>query len=78
MLVVIKRLNNQRHLLEDAKFRFEIWIDYKNLEYFMKTQILNRKQVYWALYLSRFNFTLKHVLITKIGKMDELSRRLDD
>jgi len=65
-------------LLEDAKFRFEIWIDYKNLEYFMKTQILNRKQVYWALYLSRFNFTLKHVLITKIGKMDELSRRLDD
>ena len=78
MLVVIKRLNNQRHLLEDAKFRFEIWIDYKNLEYFMKTQILNRKQVYWALYLSRFNFTLKHVLTTKIGKMDELSRRLDD
>ena len=57
---------------------FEIWIDYKNLEYFMKTQILNRKQVYWALYLSRFNFTLKHVLTTKIGKMDELSRRLDD
>ena len=65
-------------MLEDAKFRFEIWIDYKNLEYFMKTQILNRKQVYWALYLSRFNFTLKHVLTTKIGKMDELSRRLDD
>ena len=65
-------------MLEDAKFRFEIWIDYKNLEYFMKTQILNRKQVYWALYLSRFNFTLKHVLITKIGKIDELSRRLDD
>ena len=65
-------------MLEDAKFRFEIWIDYKNLEYFMKTQILNRKQVYWALYLSRFNFTLKHVLTTKIGKMDKLSRRLDD
>ena len=65
-------------MLEDAKFRFEIWIDYKNLEYFMKTQILNRKQVYWALYLSRFNFTLKHVLTTKIGKIDELSRRLDD
>jgi len=27
--------------------------------------------------LSRFNFTLKHVLGTKMGKADRLSRRLD-
>ena len=31
----------------------------------------------WALYLSRFNFTLKHVLGKSIGKADGLSRRLD-
>ena len=64
-------------MLEDTKFRFEIWIDHKNLEYFMKAQILNRKQAYWALYLSRFNFTLKHVPGIKIRKIDELSKRLD-
>jgi len=29
------------------------------------------------LYLSRFNFTLKHVLGIKIGKVDRLSKRLD-
>jgi len=29
------------------------------------------------LYLSRFDFTLKHVLGSKIGKADSLSRRLD-
>jgi len=29
------------------------------------------------LYLSRFNFTLKYVPDTKIGKADRLSRRLD-
>ena len=29
------------------------------------------------LYLSRFDFTLKHVLGTKIGKTDGLSRQLD-
>jgi len=31
-------------LLEGAQFKFEIWTDYKNLEYFMKAQKLNRRQ----------------------------------
>jgi len=43
----------------------------------MKVQKLNRRQARWALYLSRFNFTLKHVLGSKMGKADSLSRRLD-
>jgi len=43
----------------------------------MKAQKLNRRQVCWALYLSRFNFILKHVLETKMGKVDRLSRRPD-
>jgi len=40
----------------------------------MKTQKLNQRQARWVLYLSRFDFTLKHVLETKIGKADGLSR----
>ena len=43
----------------------------------MKAQKLNRRQARWALYLSRFNFTLKHVLGSKMGKADSLSRRPD-
>ena len=43
----------------------------------MKIQKLNRRQTYWVLYLSRFDFTLKYVLGTKMGKSDGLSRRLD-
>jgi len=43
----------------------------------MKAQKLNRKQAHWVLYLSRFDFTLKHVLGTKIRKADKLSRQLD-
>ena len=43
----------------------------------MKVQKLNCRQVQWALYLSRFDFTLKHVLETKIEKADRLSRRPD-
>jgi len=77
MLAIIRGLENWRHLLEDAHFKFEIWTDHKNLEYFMKTQKLNRRQARWVLYLSRFDFTLKHVPETKIGKADGLSRRPD-
>ena len=36
MLVVIRRLENQKHLLEDIIFKFEIQTNYKNLEYFIK------------------------------------------
>jgi len=43
----------------------------------MKAQKLNRRQAKWALYLSRFNFVLKHVSGSKIGKADSLSRRPD-
>ena len=43
----------------------------------MKAQKLNRRQARWALYLSRFNFVLKHVPGSKMGKADSLSRRPD-
>ena len=38
---------------------------------------MNYRQAYWALYLSRFDFILKHVPGTRIEKTDRLSRRLD-
>jgi len=43
----------------------------------MKAQKLNRRQAQWALYISRFDFILKHVPGSKIGKVDSLSRRPD-
>ena len=44
MLAIIRRLEAWKYLLEGAQFKFEIWTDYKNLEYFMKAQKLNRRQ----------------------------------
>ena len=41
MLVIIRGLENWKHLLEDIHFKFEIWTDHRNLEYFMKAQKLN-------------------------------------
>ena len=43
MLAVIRELENWKYLQEGANFKFEVWIDYKNLEYFMKVQKLNKR-----------------------------------
>ncbi len=47
------------------------------MEYFIKAQKLNQRQAYWALYLLRFDFTLKHVPGTKMKKVNRLSKRSD-
>ena len=44
MLAVIRCLENWRHLLEGAKYKFKVWTDHKNLEYFIKVQKLNYRQ----------------------------------
>jgi len=77
MLAVIRCLEAWRHFLEGTTVKFKIWTDHKNLKYLMKVQKSNRRQARWASYLSRFNFMLKHVLGSKMGKADSLSRRPD-
>jgi len=44
MLVVIRCLEAWRYYLEGAKLEFEIWTDHKNLQYFITSQKLNRRQ----------------------------------
>ena len=41
----------------------------------MMSQKLNHRQARWALYISQFNFVLKHVLGKSMGKADGLSKR---
>jgi len=77
MLVVIHCLEAWRHFLEGSQSKFKVWTDHKNLKYFMSNQKLNHRQARWTLYLSRFDFMLKHISGSKMGKVDGLSRRPD-
>ena len=52
MLGIMRCLEAWRHYLEGAKQQFKIWMDHKNLEYFMNAKKLNRRQARWVLYLS--------------------------
>lgn len=77
MLAIIRALDEWRHYLEGTQHPFEIWTDHKNLQYFMTSQKLSRRQARWSLFLSRFDFTLHHRPGKKSVKPDALSRRPD-
>ena len=76
MLAIIQYLEVQKHFLEEAKSQFKIWIDYKNLEYFIKAQKLNLRQARQILYLLRFDFILKYIASKSMGSVDSLSKRV--
>jgi hypothetical protein len=74
MLAIMWALEEWRHVLEGAKEHVEIWMDHKNLEYFMTAKNLNCRQAHWSLYLSRFDFVMHHHPGKSMGKCDALSR----
>ena len=75
MLAIVWALEEWRHFLEGVEHQVEIWMDYKNLEYFMTAKKLNRRQAQWSLLLARFNFLLHHHPGKTMGKSDALSWR---
>lgn len=52
--------------------------DHKNLEYFMSTKQLNRRQARWAEFLSGFNFKITYRPGAQGTKPDSLTRRTQD
>ena len=77
MLAIIRALEEWRYFLEGAQHLVEIWTDHKNLKYFMTAKKLNRYQVRWSLYLTRFDFKLVHHPGCSMRKPDALSWRPD-
>ena len=77
MLAIVRALEEWRHFLEGAEHQVEIWMDHKNLEYFMTAKKLNRRQARWSLLLARFDFLLHHCPGKTMGKLDALSQRSD-
>src|SRR5713101_545111 len=55
----------------------EILSDHKNLEIFKEAWKLSCRQARWALFLTRFDFTITHVPGKSMGKSDALSQRPD-
>ena len=58
LLAIIKATEKWRHLLEGARYPFEIWTDHKNLLYFAQAQTINCRQAQWVLWLTQFDYKI--------------------
>ncbi len=50
----------ERHWLEGAQQPFMVLTDHKNLEYLREAKRLNPRQARWALFFTRFNFSISY------------------
>jgi hypothetical protein len=78
LLAVVLALEEWRHYMEASQFSISILTDHKNLEYFMSTKMLNRRQARWSEFLSRFDFKMTFRPEKSGGKADSLTRQSGD
>ncbi|KAK9976143.1 hypothetical protein ABG768_021349, partial [Culter alburnus] len=74
LLAVKLALEEWRHWLEGAKHPFQVLTDHKNLEYLKAAKRLNPRQARWAMFFSRFDFSISYRPGSKNIKANALSR----
>ncbi|KAK3523070.1 hypothetical protein QTP86_012653 [Hemibagrus guttatus] len=75
LLAIKAVLEEWRHWLEGARHPFQVLTDHHNLEYLCGAKCLNPRQARWALFFTRFQFTVSYRPGSKNGKADALSRQ---
>ena len=77
LLAIVVCLKQWRHLLLGGKHQISILSDHQNLQYFMTSKVLTRRQARWSVFLSEFDFVITYRKGSRNGKPDLLSRRVD-
>ena len=77
LLAIVAAFRNWRRFLEGALHEIVIFSDHKNLQYFTKSRVLNRRQARWSMFLSEFQFKVVYRSGSKQVLSDALSRRSD-
>ncbi|KAK3518308.1 hypothetical protein QTP86_018814, partial [Hemibagrus guttatus] len=73
LLAIKAALDEWRNWLEGARHPFQVLTDHHNLEYLRGAKRLNPRQARWALFFTRFQFTVSYRPGSKNGKADALS-----
>jgi len=77
LLAIFEAFKIWRYYLEGSASPIDVVTDYKNLEYFLTTKILTRRQARWSEYLSQFNLVIR-LHPRRLGtKLDTLTRQWD-
>ncbi|KAK3560561.1 hypothetical protein QTP86_010898 [Hemibagrus guttatus] len=77
LLAIKAALEEWRHWLEGARHPFQVLTDHRNLEYLRGAKRLNPRQAQWAIFFTRFVFTVTYRPGSKNGKADTLSRQFE-
>ena len=78
LLAIIHAFEEWRPELEGTEQPVQVHSDHKNLLYFMKSKLLNRRQARWSEFLSRFNFVISYTPGSMNSRADGLTRRSGD
>lgn len=75
LLAIKLTLKEWRHCLEGTTQPFVVWTDHKNLAYLQSAKRFNTRQARWALFFTRFHFTITYRPGSRNVKADALSRQ---
>jgi hypothetical protein len=78
LLAIVLCLKEWTAELEISQEVVKILCNHQNLEYFMSTKKLNRRQARWSKFLSQFNFNIVYQPGKQSVKPNSLTRRLED
>jgi hypothetical protein len=74
LLTIVDCFKAWRRYLEGLLYTVQVFMDHKNLEYFMTTKVVNRRQACWAQELASVDFKNFYRRGTSNSKPDTLSR----
>ncbi len=78
LLAIIRCFEQWRVELQSIESSINVFIDHKNLKYFMTIKKLNKRQAKWAKFLAEFDFKIAYQSEKKNDKADSLIRRFED
>ena len=58
LLVIFSAFKQWQQYLEGSGDPVEVFTNHKNLEYFLMTKLLTRRQVHWSEFLNQFNLVI--------------------
>ena len=73
LMAIVRCFEEWRPELDGARHPIQVLSDHRNLEYFMATKLLNRRQTRWAEFLSQFDFKIVYRPGQAGGKPDALT-----
>lgn len=78
LMAIVRCLEEWKPELEGSAIPIHVLTDHRNLEYFMTSKHLNRRQMRWSEFLSRFNLHIEYRPGKQGVKPDSLTRRSQD